>query len=106
METKRQSIGPHDTPNIGRVLSWGRWRDRPLRLFGTLFFAVLLIGGCFFVGRRIYYRMIQPAPLWTVPTPKGERVVCDSSLSIHLWADESLVHNPTSLSVDARGRVY
>ncbi len=106
METKRQSIGPHDTPNIGRVLSWGRWRDRPLRLFGTLFFAVLLIGGCFFVGRRIYYRMIQPAPLWTVPTPKGERVVCDSSLSIHLWADESLVHNPTSLSVDARGRVW
>ena len=69
--------------------------------------AVLLgIAACFFVGRRIYYRMIQPAPAWAVATPKSERVVCKESLTISLWADETLVNNPTSLSIDARGRVW
>lgn len=81
-------------------------RNRALRFMGALALAVLVTGGCFFVGRRIYYRMIQPAPLWTVSTPKTERIVCDAGLTVQLWADETLVHNPTSLSVDARGRVW
>jgi putative membrane-bound dehydrogenase-like protein len=82
-------------------------RENRLFMFvGLSALAFFVVLGCFFVGRRIYYRMIQPAPLWTVATPKEERIVCDPSLSIHLWADETLVHNPTSLSVDARGRVW
>lgn len=70
--------------------------------------AILFLGltGSFFVGRRLYYRMIRPESPWTIPTPKTERVVCDDAFTIELWADEMLVHNPTSLSIDARGRVW
>ena len=69
--------------------------------------AVLLgLAVCFFVGRRIYYRLIQPAPPWTVVTSQSERIVCEDSLTVSLWADETLVNNPTSLCIDARGRVW
>ena len=68
--------------------------------------ALLAAAACFFVGRRIYYRLIQPPPPWEHPTPKNERVVAAAGLEVSLWADETLVHNPTSLSIDARGRVW
>ena len=94
---------PTDAPEHSGL---GVRRIRVSAILGLFAFGLVVALGCFFVGRRIYYRLIQPAPPWTVPTPKAERVVCDPSLSISLWADETLVHNPTSLSVDARGRVW
>lgn len=70
--------------------------------FGVLF----ALAFCFFVARRIYYRAIQPAPAWEHPTSKRETIVADKALAVTLWADESLVRNPTSISVDASGRVW
>lgn len=75
--------------------------------YGVLVIGIVLFAaGTFFVGRRIYYRMIQPAPLWAVPTPKSETVVCADGFEIALWADETLVRNPSSICVDERGRVW
>jgi putative membrane-bound dehydrogenase-like protein len=75
---------------------------RTLQVVGIL----MVLAGIFFVGRRIYYRLIQPAPLWTVATPREERIVCAEGFEISLWADESLVHNPTNLWIDERDRVW
>ena len=75
---------------------------RALQVAGVL----MLLVGTFFVGRRIYYRLIQPAPLWTVATPREERIVCAEGFEISLWADGSLVHNPTNLWIDDRDRVW
>jgi putative membrane-bound dehydrogenase-like protein len=75
---------------------------RALKIAGVL----MLLAGIFFVGRRIYYRLLQPAPLWTVATSREERIVCAQGFEISLWADGSLVHNPTNLWIDERDRVW
>ncbi|MDA0588516.1 MAG: hypothetical protein O2820_13435 [Planctomycetota bacterium] len=67
---------------------------------------LLALAVCFFVGRRIYFRLIQPEPPWEQPASQNEIVVADSEMQVTLWADESLVRNPTSISVDRRGRLW
>ena len=87
----------------------GQQPEKPssiFRRFVLLSLVSLSVAGSFFVGRRIYYRLIQPAPLWTIQTSKSERIVASVGLTASLWADETLVHNPTSLSLDERGRVW
>ncbi|MCA9059307.1 MAG: PQQ-dependent sugar dehydrogenase, partial [Planctomycetaceae bacterium] len=85
----------HDLPSLPR----GR------RMFRfTLLLVVLL--GVFFVGRRVYYRLIQPPPAWLHETPRQEAVIAAAGLEVTLWADGQLIHNPTSLAVDQRGRVW
>jgi len=81
----------------------GRSRIRKIVVLSGLIFG---LAACFFVGRRIYYRLIQPAPPWEHLTSRIESVVADDTLKITLWADETLVRNPTSISVDERGRVW
>lgn len=77
-----------------------------LRKIVVLFGVAFGLAACFFVGRRIYYRLIQPAPPWEHLTSRQESVVAHETLNVTLWADETLVRNPSNISVDERGRVW
>jgi putative membrane-bound dehydrogenase-like protein len=96
-----------DVPTVPPEAAAGTEAGRVMRR-RTIAAAAILLGlaVCFFVGRRIYYRLIQPEPPWEIPTSKNEVVVAAPSMKVALWADESLVSNPTSLSVDSRGRLW
>ncbi|MCA9063092.1 MAG: hypothetical protein KDA96_08535, partial [Planctomycetaceae bacterium] len=78
---------------------------RPRRLMSLVGLG-LMAAACFFAGRRIYYRMLQTDPPWLHRTPTEEEIVAADGLQISLWADASLIHNPTALSVDAQGRLW
>jgi putative membrane-bound dehydrogenase-like protein len=94
-----ENLSAETAPKIHALTSK---RRRPILVAGIL----LGLCGCFLVGRRIYYRLIQPEPPWEQSTSKNEVVVADSSMQVTLWADESLILNPTSISVDRKGRLW
>ena len=101
------SDNSHDVPKVPPEAAAGTGVGRVKRRRRISAVAIVLgLAVCFFVGRRIYYRLIQPEPPWEIPTSKNEVVVAAPSMQVALWADESLVSNPTSLSVDSRGRLW
>ena len=104
---RMQDPAPSPNQNDNEMPAAQRDNSRSrLRKVVVLFGLSVGLAACFFVGRRIYYRLLQPAPPWEHLTSRQENVVADDALKVTLWADETLVRNPTSISVDERGRVW
>ena len=95
---RMQDPAPSPNQNDNEMPAAQRDNSRSrLRKVVVLFGLSVGLAACFLVGRRIYFRLLQPAPPWEHLTSRQENVVADDALKVTLWADETLVRNPTSI---------
>lgn len=79
-----------------------RWSPYWLLVPLGLLVAVISTG----FAERVWLKLFPPLEPWELPVTRAERIIANEGYEVALWAEAPLVRNPTSLDIDARGRVW